>query len=82
MSREDEKLIVEKFLNLENDIIEAQNYIKENYHINSEYDADDDIIYIWCNNVNESLNLAAAKEYILENIGSTFVNVMFGMKQA
>ena len=81
MSKEDEKLIVEKFLNLEDDIKEAQEYIKENYHINSEYDNEEDIMYIWSNNVNESLNLAAAKEYIEETIGLEFVNVMYGMKQ-
>jgi broad specificity phosphatase PhoE len=32
-------------------------------------------------NVNESLNLAAAKEYVTEEIGEEFVNVIYGTKQ-
>ena len=62
-------------------LLKQMKYIKENYHINSEYSEEDDILYIWSPNVNESLNLAAAKEYIQETIGDEFINVIYGMKQ-
>lgn len=81
MSKENEKILVETFLELNNNISKAQQYIKENYHISSEYVEDEDMLYIWSPNVNESLNLAAAKEYIQETIGDEFVNVIYGMKQ-
>ena len=81
MTRQNEQNLVEAFHNLEDNILKAQEYIKENYHIESEYDQDDDIIYIWSNDVNESLNLGAAKEYIGETIGYEMVNVIYGMKK-
>lgn len=81
MSKENEKILVETFLGLDTNISKAQQYIKENYHINSEYSEEDDILYIWSTNVNESLNLAAAKEYIQETIGDEFFNTIYGMKQ-
>lgn len=81
MSKENEKIIVETFLGLNDNISKAQQYIKENYHINSEYSEDDDILYIWSPNVSESLNLAAAREYVEETIGESFINVIYGMKQ-
>ena len=81
MSKDNEKILVETFLGLNDNISKAQQYIKENYHINSEYSEEDDILYIWSTNVTESLNLAAAKEYIQETIGDEFINVIYGMKQ-
>ena len=81
MSKENEKILVETFLGLNDNIEKAQQYIKENYHINSEYSDEDDILYLWSQNVNESLNLAAAKEYIEETIGKEFIDVIYGMKQ-
>lgn len=81
MNNENEKILVEKFLNFNDDILAVQQYIKENYHISSEYDENEDIIYIWSPNVNESLNIAVAKEYILEQLGSEFINVILGKKQ-
>lgn len=81
MITNNEKNLVESFHNLESNICKAQEYIKENYHIESEYDNDDDTLYIWTNNINESLNLAAAKEYIAENIGYEMINVIYGKKQ-
>ena len=81
MTTLNEKTLVESFHNLNQNISNAQQYIKENYHIDSEYDECDDTLYIWSNNVNESLNLNAAKEYIGEKIGYEMINVIFGKKQ-
>ena len=81
MSKENEKFIVESFLNLNHNIEEAQKYIKESYAVNSEYDNDEDTLYIWNENIDENLNLAQAKQYVLDTIGSEMINVMYGKKQ-
>ena len=36
---------------------------------------------IWLENLNENLNLAAAREYIEQEIGLEMVNVIYGKKQ-
>ncbi len=74
-----EKHFAEKLLNFDNNIITVQNYIKEHYNIDSEYDSKDDTLYIW-SNVNESQNLNYARNYILSNIGEDFVDVILGKK--
>ena len=81
MSIENERHLVESFLNLDKNVAKVQEYIKENYHVDSEYDSEYDTIYIWTKTINESLNLAAAKEYIEEEIGDEMVSVICGLKQ-
>lgn len=76
-----EKDFLDKFININESIKNTQTYIKENYHIDSEYDEENNLMYIWTNNVNESLNINAAQEYISEQIGDEFVNVILGKKQ-
>jgi hypothetical protein len=76
-----EEILIDKILNIHESIKSVQEYIKENYNIESEYDDNDNMIYLWSKNVNESLNLVAAKEHILNEIGSEFVDVIFGIKQ-
>ena len=76
-----EKDFLDKFININESIKNTQAYIKENYHIDSEYDEENNLMYIWTNNVNESLNINAAQEYISEQIGDEFVNVILGKKQ-
>ena len=81
MGKENEKFIVESFLNLNHNIAEAQKYIKESYNVNSEYNDAEDTLFIWTDNVNENLNLAQAKQYVLDTIGNEMINVMYGKKQ-
>ena len=76
-----EREFTEQLLNLVGNISKAQAYIKENYHIDSEYDIENDLLYIWSQNVNESLNLAAAKDFVTNEIGDEFVNIIYGKKQ-
>jgi hypothetical protein len=80
MGKENEKFIVESFLNLNHNIEEAQKYIKESYNVNSEYNDAEDTLFIWTDNVNENLNLAQAKQYVLDTIGNEMINVMYGVK--
>ena len=77
MGKENEKFIVESFLNLNHNIEEAQKHIKESYNIESEYNEDEDTLYIWSENINENLNLAQAKQYVLDKIGNEMINVMY-----
>lgn len=81
MGKENEKFIVESFLNLNHNIEEAQKYIKESYNVNSEYNDAEDTLFIWTDNVNENLNLAQAKQYVLDTIGNEMINVMYGVKR-
>lgn len=81
MGKENEKFIVESFLNLNHNIEEAQKYIKESYNVNSEYNDEEDTLFIWTDNVNENLNLAQAKQYVLDTIGNEMINVMYGIKR-
>ena len=80
MGKENEKFIVESFLNLNHNIEEAQKYIKESYNVNSKYEDEEDTLYIWTENVNENLNLAQAKQYVLDKIGNEMINVMYKVK--
>ena len=64
--------------NLEKNVDEARNYIKENYNIDSEYDSEKSELRIYCENANNTLMNIKAKQYIDDKIGPEFVQVVFG----
>ena len=78
---ENVKHFVESFVKFDENVKAVQEHIKEAYNIDSTYSDDDDTIYIWTENLNENLNLAAAREYIEQEIGLEMVNVIYGKKQ-
>ena len=80
-NNENVKHFVESFVKFDEKVKAAQEYIKETYNIDSTYSDEDDTIYIWTENLNENLNLAAAREYIEQEIGLEMVNVIYGKKQ-
>ena len=80
-NNENVKHFVESFVKFDENVKAVQEYIKETYNIDSTYSDDDDTIYIWTENLNENLNLAAAREYIEQEIGLEMVNVIYGKKQ-
>lgn len=80
-NNENVKHFVESFVKFDDNVKAAQEYIKETYNIDSTYSDDDDTIYIWTENLNENLNLAAAREYIEQEIGLEMVNIIYGKKQ-
>ena len=43
-------------------------------------DENDNLLYIWSNNVNESLQILAAKNYIENTIGSDKIQIVYGKK--
>ena len=81
MSKENDLQMIESFLKFDENIKAAQQYIKETYHIDSEFSDEDNILYIWSPNINESLNLASAKEYICQTIGNEMIDIIYGEKQ-
>ena len=80
-NNENVKHFVESFVKFDENVKAVQEYIKETYNIDSSYSDDDDTIYIWTENLNENLSLAAAREYIEQEIGLEMVNVIYGKKQ-
>lgn len=71
---------VESIVNHRSHISKAQDYISENFNICSEFDEEQNRLYIWTNNVNESLQMLAAKEYIENEIGSDKLEIVYGKK--
>ena len=60
-------------VNLDKDITYALKYVKENYNVNAVYDEEENQINLSVENVNESLNLMAAKEYIDNTFKEGFI---------
>ena len=80
MNKNDKNILafVEKMVNYNDHIKNAQEYIKENYNVKSSFDDETNTLYIYSTNINESLNVVAAKEYINDTIGEYFVTVEYG----
>ena len=72
-----ESRLINGIVNHEANVSNMLAYIKENYHIDGIYNEDDCTIKLTCNNIENALMLAAAKEYIEETIGSDMVKVVF-----
>lgn len=72
-----ESRLVNGIVNHEANINNMIAYIKDNYNINGVYNEDDCTIKLKCNNPDDALMLAAAKEYIEDSIGNDFVTVIF-----
>lgn len=75
---ENEKNFAESVLNFDKEVAKAQQYIKENFNIESEWNEEESKLNIWTNNVNESLQLAAAKEYLDNTLDTNAVDVVYG----
>ncbi len=71
---------LETMINYSDNINSAQKYIKENFGVSSDYDNDTNTIYIYTTNINESLNVVAAKEYLYEKFTPEIINVVYGKK--
>ena len=59
----------------------AQNFILEKYGVKSEYDETTSTLYIWTPNVFESLNVAAAADYLKNEFKPEMLNIIYGMKE-
>jgi hypothetical protein len=61
-----EAKLADIIVNYDQRVLEAREYIKTNFGVSSEYNEEEGMLRIYTDNVNESLQLMAAKEY-LEN---------------
>ena len=48
-------------------------YVQENFGVKAEYDEENNVINLSTSNINEGLQLIAAKEYIDNNFDSDFI---------
>lgn len=64
---QNEANLVHIITNLDKRVAEARQYIKDNFNVETTYEDDERTLNLYVNNVNESLELIAAKEYI-ENL--------------
>lgn len=73
-----EKIFLESILLFKDNVIKAQSYIKENFNVYSEFNEKEHILHLYTNNVNESLQLVAAKEYLDNIFDETMLKIKFG----
>lgn len=65
---ENERKFAESIVNFESNVKKAQQYIKETYQIDSQFDIETGNMYLTCAVAENALMLAAAKEYITEEV--------------
>ena len=65
---ENERKFAESIVNFEWKVKKAQQYIKETYQIDSQFDIETGNMYLTCAVAENALMLAAAKEYITEEV--------------
>lgn len=70
---ENEYKFAKNIVNLDKNITEAIGYIKENFGVKAEYDEENGVLNLSTSNVNEGLQLIAAKEYVDNNFDSDFL---------
>ena len=58
---------------LDENVNKAIQYIKENFGVTGEYDKENGILNLSVSNINEGLQLIAAKEYIDNNFDPNFL---------
>lgn len=71
--------LLNSILDHKENVEKAQNYIQENFGVNTKYDKETNTISLWTRNINESLQLVAAKEYVEKEIGLDSINVKYGL---
>lgn len=69
--------LIKSIVDIDANVMKCQKYIKENFNIDSEFIPESLSIRLVCNNVNESLNLLAAKEYIYDTMSEESIAVVF-----
>ena len=70
---QDEYRFVKNIVKLKENVDKAIEYIKENFGVKGVYDEENGILNLFVSNVNEGLQLLAAKEYIDNNFDPDFL---------
>lgn len=68
---------IKSVIDIDANVLKCQKYIKENFNIDSIFYPETLSIRLICNNINESLNILAAKEHIYDVITREFIAVEF-----
>lgn len=63
---ENERRFADLIVNYDQRVMEVCEYIKTNFNVSSEFDAEAGTLRLYVTNVNDSLQILAAKEYLEE----------------
>ena len=74
-----EKDFVKSIVEHSENIKKAQEYIEENFGIKTKYNEETNTINLWTTNINEALQIIAAKDYLITTIGEDMINVKYGI---
>lgn len=74
---ENDIIFLREFVNIDANVAKCRNYIKENFNIDSIFNPENLSIKLICNNINESLNLLAAKEHIYDFMSEQMILVEY-----
>lgn len=74
---DNEKKFVRTIIDFTPNLEKAQEYIKENFNIDSEYDEETGSLKLTCADADNLLSLVSAKTYIEENLNNGLVKVIF-----
>ena len=78
MFGKNEQKFVESLVNHLSNVAKVQDYLKENFNVLSYYDEDNETLHLVANEINEGLNLAAAKDYVHQQIDEAMLSVVYG----
>jgi len=78
MIGQNEKKFVKSLVNHLSNVAKVQDYLKENFNVSSYYDEDNETLHLVANGINEGLDLAAAKEYVNQQIDEAMLSVVYG----
>lgn len=78
MFGKNERKFVEALVNHLSNVAKVQDYLKENFNVLSYYDEDNETLHLVANGINEGLNLAAAKDYVHQQIDEAMLSVVYG----
>ncbi|MBQ3414339.1 MAG: hypothetical protein IJH39_03140 [Clostridia bacterium] len=78
MFGENEKRFVTSLVNHLSNVAKVQDYLKENLNVSSYYDEENETLHLVANGINEGLDLAAAKEYVNQQIDEAMLSVVYG----
>lgn len=74
---DNEKSFVKKVVDFECNVIKAQDYIKENFGVDSEFNHETLELKLVQNSVNEALQLVSAKDYLENELPEDMIKVIF-----
>ncbi len=70
------KSIVEHIENIN----KAQEYVQNNFNVKTKYNEETNTLNLWTTNINEALQIIAAKDYLISTIGEDMITIKYGIK--